>query len=177
MFRDLAAKEDLFVYLVEIAARSLIVYLAVLAGLRLGGRREMGQLTPFDLVLVLLVANAVQNAMVGSDTTVQGGLVAAATLLAVNTGVARLRLRSVAVRHLVEGVPRVLISHGEWVSESLRRERLTEDEVMAAVREHGEVGDVSHVELAVLETDGSVSVVAMTAPVHRTKRRLRHRRA
>ncbi|MGV3758194.1 MAG: DUF421 domain-containing protein [Actinomycetota bacterium] len=162
--------------LIEIVGRSLVVYLAVLIGLRLGGRRELGQLTPFDLVVILLVANAVQNAMVGPDTSVQGGLVAAATLLLANAVVARLRLRSPRLRHLVEGVPVVLIQHGEWVTANLRREGLTEDEVLAAVREHGALAEVDRVALAVLETDGSVSVVPMTSTVHRTPRRLRHRR-
>lgn len=138
--------------MLEIIGRSLAVYVAVLVGLRLGGRRELGQLTPFDLVVILLVANAVQNAMVGGDTSLQGGLVAAATLLAVNSALARLRLRSTRLRHLVEGVPVVLIQHGA-------------------------LGEVEHVALAVLETDGSVSVVPMTASVHRTPRRLRHRRS
>ena len=164
------------VQLIEIVGRSLVVYAAVLIGLRLGGRRELGQLTPFDLVVILLVANAVQNAMVGADTTLQGGLVAAATLLAVNAGVARLRLRSLRVRQLVEGVPVVLVQHGELVATSLHREGITEEEVVAAVREHGEIGDISQVELAVLETDGSVSVVPMSADVQRSRRRLRQRR-
>ena len=162
--------------LLEIVGRTLAVYVAVLAGLRLGGRREVGQLTPFDLVVVLLVANAVQNAMVGPDTSLVGGLVSAASLLVVNAVVARLRLRSPRLRELVEGMPVVLVQHGAWIPENLRRERLTEDEVLAALREHGEVADVSHVELAVLETDGSVSVVPMSAPTHRSRRRLRQRR-
>lgn len=162
--------------LLEIVGRSVVVYGAVLLGLRLGGRRELGQLTPFDLVVVLLVANAVQNAMVGSDTSLAGGLVAAASLFALNAALARLRLRSTRLLQLVEGVPVVLIQHGAWVGENLRREGLTEDEVLAAVREHGEVGEVEHVALAVLETDGSVSVVPMSTPVHRTRRRLRQRR-
>jgi uncharacterized membrane protein YcaP (DUF421 family) len=163
--------------MLEIIGRSIVVYLVVLVGLRLGGRREIGQLTPFDLVVILLVANAVQNAMVGTDTSLQGGLVAAATLLAVNAAVAQLRLRSTRLRHLVEGVPVVLIQHGEWVTANLRREALTEDEVLAAIREHGAIGEVEHVALAVLETDGSVSVVPMGSSVHRTPRRLRHRRS
>lgn len=162
--------------LLEIVGRSLSVYVAVLVGLRLGGRRELGQLTPFDLVVILLVANAVQNAMVGTDTSLQGGLVSAATLLIVNTGVARLRLRSVRVRQLVEGVPVVLVQHGELVTANLHREGVTEEEVIAAVREHAAIGDLSQVELAVLETDGSLSVVPMTANVHRSRRRLRQRR-
>lgn len=162
--------------LLEIAGRSLVVYAAVLVGMRLGGRRELGQLTPFDVVVVLLVANAVQNAMVGPDTTLQGGLVSAATLLLANAAVARLRIGSPRLRELVEGVPLVLIQHGEWVTRNLRHEDLTEDEVMAAVREHGDIGDVHDVALAVLEDDGSISVVAATASVHRTQRHLRHRR-
>ena len=161
---------------VDIVARSLVVYVAVLVGLRLGGRRELGQLTPFDLVLVLLVANAVQNAMVGSDTTLVGGLVAAATLFAVNAVVARLRLRIPALRHLVQGSPVVLVQRGEWLDSALRTEGLSRDDVLAALREHGEVADVSHVELAVLETDGTVSVVPRTAAVHRSRRRMRQRR-
>lgn len=162
--------------LLEIVGRTLAVYGAVLIGLRAGGRRQLGQLTPFDLVVILLVANAVQNAMVGPDTSLQGGLVSAATLLVVNAGIARLRLRSVRIRQLVEGVPVVLVQHGELVVANLRREGITEEEVAAAVREHGAIGQLDQVELAVLETDGSVSVVPMTADVQRTRRRLRHRK-
>lgn len=162
--------------LLGIVGRTVAVYAAVLIGLRLGGRRELGQLTPFDLVLILLVANAVQNAMVGQDTSLAGGLVAAATLLVVNMVVARLRLRSPRLRQLVEGPPVVLVQHGEFVETNLKREGLTEDDVLAAVREHGEVEGVANVELAVLEADGSVSVVPKSASVHRTSRRLRQRR-
>lgn len=161
--------------LIEIVGRSLVVYLAVLIGLRLGGRRQLGQLTPFDLVVILLVANAVQNAMVGADTSLQGGLVSAATLLVANAFVARLRLRSGRIRQLVEGVPVVLVQHGELVTANLHREGVTEEEIVAAVREHGEVGDLSQVELAVLETDGSVSVVPVSADVQRSRRRLPRR--
>lgn len=162
--------------LLEIVVRSAVVYAVVLVGLRLGGRRELGQLTPFDLVLVLLVANAVQNAMVGPDTTLAGGLVAAATLFAANAAVARLRLSSPRFRQLVQGNPVVLVQRGEWVDAALRDQGLDRDDVLAALREHGEVADVTHVELAVLESDGSVSVVPRTAAVHRSRRRMRHRR-
>jgi uncharacterized membrane protein YcaP (DUF421 family) len=156
-----------------IAGRSLVVYVVVLALLRLGGRRELGQLTPFDLVFVLLVANAVQNAMVGADTTLVGGLVSAACLFLANGVVARLRLRSPRLRELVEGSPIVLVQSGAWVPGVLARERLTEAEVLAALREHGEVEDISHVEMAVLEVDGSISVVPLSAHVQRSRRRVR----
>lgn len=162
--------------LIGVVGRTVAVYAVVLLGLRIGGRREIGQLTPFDLVLILLVANAVQNAMVGNDTTLQGGLVSAATLFLVNGLVARLRLRSRRLRDLVEGEPVVLVQHGEWVDANLRRQGLDREEVLAALREHGEVAEVSHVALAVLEADGSLSIVPMSSPVHRTRRRMRHRR-
>lgn len=162
--------------MLEIVGRTLAVYASVLVLLRLGGRRELGQLTPFDLVVILLVANAVQNAMVGADTSLGGGLVAAAVLVAVNFGVARLRLRSVRLRELVEGSPVVLVQHGTWVEPTLRKEGLTHEEVLAALREHGEVDEITQVEMAVLEADGSVSVVPTSANVQRSRRRLRHRR-
>jgi uncharacterized membrane protein YcaP (DUF421 family) len=162
--------------LLAIVARCIVVYVVVLIGLRLGGRREIGQLTPFDLVLVLLVANATQNAMVGSDTSLAGGVIAAATLFGVNAVVARRRLTSRRLRELVQGEPVVLVEHGEWLDDALRRQGLARDDVLAALREHGEVDDVRHVELAVLETDGSVSVIPRSAKVHRSRRRMRQRR-
>ncbi|HET7486919.1 MAG TPA: YetF domain-containing protein [Acidimicrobiales bacterium] len=162
--------------LLGIVGRTVAVYAAVLVGLRIGGRRELGQLTPFDLVVILLVANAVQNAMVGSDTTLQGGLVAAATLLILNAVVARARLYSPRVRELVEGVPVVLVQEGRVIEANLKKEGITEEELLAAVREHGSVDELSHVAMAVLEADGSVSVVPMSADVQRSRRRLRHRR-
>ena len=89
---------------------------------------------------------------------------------------ARLRLRSPRLRHLVQGEPVVLVQRGEWVDSALRNEGLDRDDVLAALREHGEVAEVSHVELAVLEADGTVSVVPRTAAVHRSRRRMRQRR-
>jgi uncharacterized membrane protein YcaP (DUF421 family) len=154
----------------------LAVYVVVLVGIRLGGRRQLGQLTPFDLVLVLLVANAVQNAMVGPDTTLAGGVVSAATLFVANAGVGQLRLASPSLRRLVEGTPIVLVQRGEWVETSIRREGLTHDDVLESIREHGGVDSVQDVALAVLEVDGTVSVVPVTSQVHRSRRRLRHRK-
>lgn len=144
--------------LLEIAGRTIIVYGVLLAGIRLAGKREIGQLTPFDLVVLLLISNAVQNAMTGPDTSVTGGVVAAATLLVANAGVARLRQRSRHFQRWVEGIPIVLVAHGEIQVRNLLREHMTLEELMAALREH-EVRDVRHVELAMLEVDGTVSVI------------------
>lgn len=153
----------------SIVARTLVVYLALLAALRLAGKREMGQMTPFDLVVILLIANAVQNAMVGPDTSLTGGLIAAAVLIAANYGVAILRQRSPWVRRTVEGSPALLINDGKFVAENLRREGIDEDEVLMAIREHG-IASVQDVRMAVLETDGSISIVPADATPMRTRR-------
>jgi uncharacterized membrane protein YcaP (DUF421 family) len=100
----------------DIVLRTAVVYLVILVGLRLAGKREIGQMTVFDLVVLLLIANAVQNAMVGPDTSLGGGVLAVAVLLLLNTLVARLRLRWPGLRRAVEGSPTVLVLHGakDW---------------------------------------------------------------
>src|ERR1044071_6836368 len=103
-----------------IVVRSALVYLAVFAGLRLMGKRELGQMTVFDLVVILLIANAVQNAMVGPDVSVAGGVLAAFVLLAVNRGISALRPRGAFWGQLLEGTPTVLIEDGDFVFPHLR---------------------------------------------------------
>ena len=132
------------------------------------GKREIGQMTVFDLVVLLLVSNAVQNAMVGPDTSLLGGVLAAVVLLLANALLARLRLNSPGLRRLVEGSPTLLVLHGKVVAENMHREGMDTESLLAAVREHG-VEDISGVEMAVLEIDGSVSVV----PVSGTTTRIR----
>jgi len=156
----------------SIVARTAIVYAAVLLGLRLAGKRELGQMTPFDLVVILLIANAVQNAMVGPDTSVTGGLIAAGVLILGNYGLAQARERLPWLRRAVEGTPTLLINDGKLVSQHLRQEGLDEDEVLMAIREHG-VADVKDVRMAVLETDGSISIVPVDAKAMRTRRHVR----
>ena len=158
-----------------IAVRTAIVYVSLLVGLRLTGKRQIGQMAPFDFVVILLIANAVQNAMVGPDTSLAGGLLAAAILLAGNAAVARFRERIPALRTLVEGQPAVLISDGRLVEEHIRHEGVDLLELEQAIREHGLAG-LADVQLAVLEVDGTISIVPRSAPTIRTHRRFRHRR-
>jgi uncharacterized membrane protein YcaP (DUF421 family) len=150
----------------QIVVRTAVIYLALLIGLRLAGKREIGQMTVFDLVVLLLLANAVQNAMVGPDTSLTGGVLAAAVLLVLNTLVAQLRLRSPKLRHAVEGSPTILVLHGEVIPAHLRREGIDPETLEAALREHG-VTDLGQVDMAVLETDGSISVVPTDAKTRR----------
>lgn len=155
--------------------RTLVVYFALLLGLRLAGKRELGQMTPFDLVVVLVISNAVQNAMVGQDTSLNSGIIAAFTLLAVNWAISRTGLRWVGLGRKIVGTPTILISHGRFVEAHLRQEGLQEEEVMMALREHG-VEKPSDADMAVLEVDGTISVVPRGEAVHRTRRRMRGRK-
>jgi uncharacterized membrane protein YcaP (DUF421 family) len=160
----------------EIMIRTVAVYLVILVGLRLSGKREIGQMAVFDLVLLLLIANAVQNAMVGPDTSLVGGILAAVVLLVVNTLVARLRLRWPRMRRWVEGTPTLLVLHGKVIDEHLRREGIDDESLLAALREHG-VAELSGVEMAVLEIDGSISVVPVgeiTTHLKKPMKFLRH---
>jgi len=153
----------------NIVLRTAIIYLVILIGLRLAGKREIGQMTVFDLVVLLLIANAVQNAMVGPDTSLAGGVLAAVVLLVLNAVVARLRLRWPRLRRIVEGSPTLLALRGEVITDHLRREGLDQETLEAALREHG-VADLSEVEMAVLEIDGSISVVPAGGTTKRVKR-------
>src|SRR5919201_4265355 len=150
-----------------VTLRTLAVYGAVFVGLRLMGKRELGQMTVFDLVVILLLANAVQNAMVGPDSSLQGGLLAAAVLLALNHALGYLRLRSGWWRRIIEGTPTVLIRDGRYIQPHLRREDVGHEDVEEALREHG-LKSVSDVAIAVLEVDGSISIVPKGAIIHRT---------
>jgi uncharacterized membrane protein YcaP (DUF421 family) len=140
----------------QIVARTGAVYLLVLIGVRLTGKREVGQMTPFDLTLLLLLSNSVQNAMTGPDTSLAGGIVAAAVLLSLNYLVAELSGLNRGFRRIVQGSPSLLIHDGQLIMDHLKREHLTVDEVMRALREHS-IGSVAEVAIGVLEVDGSLS--------------------
>ena len=140
----------------QIALRTGVIYLVVLVGVRLSGKREVGQMTPFDLTLLLLLSNSVQNAMTGPDTSLIGGVIAATTLLALNYLIGTLSGVNRKFRRLVEGEPSLLIHDGKPIETHMARERVSMDELERAVREHG-IAKCSDVALAVLEVDGSIS--------------------
>jgi len=142
--------------LLEVALRTTVVYIVVLAGVRLSGKREVGQMTPFDLTLLLLISNAVQNAMTGSDTSLLGGVVAAATLLLLNYLIAEISGGNRRFRKFVQGQPSLLVHDGEVISSHMAKEHVSMDELHRALREHG-IASCKDVALAVLEVDGSIS--------------------
>jgi uncharacterized membrane protein YcaP (DUF421 family) len=142
--------------LLQIVLRTGVIYLLVLIGVRLSGKREVGQMTPFDLTLLLLLSNSVQNAMTGPDTSLLGGVIAAATLLILNYLVADVSGGSRHFRRLIEGQPTLLIHDGKIVEAHMAKEHVSLDELHRALREHG-INACDQVALAVLEVDGSIS--------------------
>ena len=147
-----------FHVIASIVGRTVVIYLIVLVGVRLSGKREVGQMTPFDLTLLLLISNSVQNAMTGPDNSLIGGIVAAGVLLILNYVLAEVSGINRRFRSVIQGSPTLLIHNGELISAHCAKEHVSLDEVQRALREHG-VASVKEVALAVLEVDGSISVL------------------
>jgi uncharacterized membrane protein YcaP (DUF421 family) len=160
---------------VNIALRTAVIYAVVLLGVRLSGKREVGQMTPFDLTLLLLISNAVQNAMTGPDTSLIGGVVAASTLLILNYFVADLSGVNRRFRKFIQGQPSLLVHDGQVIASHMAKEHVSMDELERALREHG-IASYHDVALAVLEVDGSISClkydeIKPDANTHLVKRR------
>jgi uncharacterized membrane protein YcaP (DUF421 family) len=156
----------------ELVARSVAVYLVMLLALRVFGKREIGQFTLFDLVLVLLVANAVQPAMTGPDTSLSGGLLIILTLVLTNRVLAEGRRRVPFLRRVLESPATTIAREGAWLTDDVNREGLDAADLDAALREHG-IASVDEVALAVLEPDGSISVVPRHGRAAARRRRIR----
>ncbi len=160
----------------ELVARTVLVYVLFLAALRIFGKREVGQFTLFDLALVLLAANALQPAITGPDASIPGAAIIIATIFTLNRAVAEARRKVPAIRRLLEPPATVVGRDGQWLDEALVREGLDEDDLGAALREHG-LESVTEVKLATLEEDGSISIVAgKQRRVRMHARRRRYRR-
>jgi uncharacterized membrane protein YcaP (DUF421 family) len=144
--------------LLDAAGSTAFIYLFLVTGLRLVGRRQLGQLTVIDLIVVLVLGSAVETAMIHGNTSLLVGLVSAATLLIVNRLLTLVLRRSPRLRHLVNGGPILLVNHGRVVHEHLVRVGLTEADLEEALRSRGYAGTAG-VRAAVLETDGTVSVI------------------
>jgi uncharacterized membrane protein YcaP (DUF421 family) len=139
--------------------RPIVVYFFLIAGLRLAGKRELAQLNPFDLVVLLTLSNTVQNAIIGDDNSVTGGLLGAATLLVVNNAVVRFLYAHDKLEQLVEGAPDVLIENGVIRPDRLREELITLQELEAAAHKQG-LASLDEVDRAVLEPGGSICFLA-----------------
>ena len=138
---------------------SATVYLFIAIAFRIFGKKELAQLSVLDIVFVLLISNAVQNAMVGSDTSLLGGIIAACTLFVLNYLFKFLLYRFKAFSHLVEGEPVILVVEGKVKDKNLRKMEISTNELLEAVHEHG-VQSIREVNLAILEVDGNISIMS-----------------
>ena len=141
----------------ELILRAVIVYGFLLLLLRLTGKRQVGQLAPFDLVLLLVLSNAVQNSMNAGDNSLVGGLLSAATLIGLNFVIGWVTYRSKKMEGVIEGRPEVLIHNGKLYEKVLAQAQLTHHELNAALRQAG-CACIEEVHLALLENNGSISV-------------------
>jgi uncharacterized membrane protein YcaP (DUF421 family) len=144
---------------VEKVIRSAVVYLFLLVGFRLAGKRQLGTMTAFDLVVLLVISNVVQNALIGNDNSLGGGLLGATLILVLDAIVAWVTFRFKRMERLVEHTPTILVRHGRILRENLRRERLSLSELRAALRREG-IASLGNVHYVLLEEDGHLSVLA-----------------
>ncbi len=158
---------QLLPYLI-IAGKSTAVYLFIIAAIRIFGKRELAQLSVIDLVFILLISNSVQNAMVGSDTTLPGGMAAALGLFIANYLLKFLLRKSAWLNRAVQGEKIVLVHDGMLLKKGMKEAMMTYDELERAIREHG-VSSIKEVNLAILEADGNISVLSKNY-THKTVR-------
>jgi uncharacterized membrane protein YcaP (DUF421 family) len=157
--------DDLFVPQVSVlekVLRALLVFVFLVAALRLGGKRELAQINVLDLAVLLLASNVLQNAMIGDDNSFVGGAVGAATLFLANYLFVRLVFRSRTARRILEGTATVLLEHGRVLDRALHSEAITMDELHSAALERG-FERLSDVDLIVLEPDGHLAVMGREA--------------
>jgi uncharacterized membrane protein YcaP (DUF421 family) len=142
----------------ELIVRSVAVYVFLLVILRISGKRQVGQLAPFDLVLLLVLSNAVQNSMNGGDNSLVGGIISATTLIALNYAIGYATFRSKRLESIIEGRPQVLIHNGHLFEDVMAGSQLTHHELEAALRQAG-CANIGDCHSAILENNGVISVV------------------
>ena len=148
----------MFTQVLDIAFRSGMIYIIILVGLRLLGKNHLSSMSIPDLVLLLLLSNAVQNAMLGSDSSLLGGIIAAGTLLILYYIFSTLMYRSKSADLLLQGAPAMLVHDGVLLQENLRHEKISLEELDRSLREHG-IDNIADVKVAILESDGTLSVI------------------
>jgi len=142
----------------ELILRPTVVYFFLFVALRWIGKKHVGELAPFDLIVFLIISETVQNAMIGDDKSLIGGLICAATLLALTQAMNWLSWSSKSISGIIEGRPKVLVSHGTKLNDVLKAEKITISELMEALRHNG-ITNILDVRFAILENDGKISVI------------------
>ena len=150
------------------------IYIFIIVAIRLFGKNELSQLSVIDLVFILLISNSVQNAMVGTDSSLGGGMVAATSLFVVNFIFKRIMYRFPKLNKLIQGEPLLLIYNGKINIKNVTKAKISTEEIMEAIREHG-VAMVEQVDLAILEVDGNISVMSHEFKHKTTKKKKAHK--
>lgn len=150
---------DLEVNGLELVARAALIYVTLLVMIRVAGKRDVGQLSVFDLLVILLVAEGVSSAIQGSNQSVTGGIIIVAVIMAMNRLIAIAGDVVPGFGHIVEGTPTEIVRNGRMLRRNMHKESISEDELLTAIRSHG-VDDISKVQRAILETDGTISVIS-----------------
>lgn len=143
----------------DIAIRAVVLFGFVFFVTRIVGRRELSSLEPFDLILLIVISDAIQQGLTQSDYSVTGALIAVSTIALLQVGVSYSRFKFPRLRPLLEGEPLILVQDGRPVDRNLRRERLTVDEVMEEAREQAQIASLTDIQWAVLETSGQISFI------------------
>lgn len=151
----------------DIVIRSISVYFFMVIALRIFGKKQLSQLNTADVILILLISNSVQNAMVGNNTSLYGGLVAALALFIINYAFKKVKSKSEFIKNLVQDKPEILIHNGKIEFETIGKLGITDDELKEAMREHG-VEFYKDVKLAMFEIDGSISIISGDKDIKQT---------
>lgn len=159
---------------INIALRSIAVYIFIVAAIRLFGKKEFAQLTITDLVFILLISNSVQNAMVGQDSSLEGGLMSALALFLLNFLLKKITYWFPKIDKILDGEPITLVYEGKLIETGLKKTEISMDELMVAIREHG-VETIEEVNLAVFEVDGSISILSDNFKKTSKRRRKGHK--
>jgi len=163
------------IQLLEIVGRSVAVYIFMIIAVRFTGKKELSQLNTTDVILILLISNSVQNAMVGSDTSLLGGLCAAAVLFALNFILKKLLFKSSSFRNIINQKPEILIHNGQMDFKNLSKLEITQDELEEAMREHG-IEKIKEVKWAIFEIDGNISIISGSNNLKQTHYKRKHQR-
>ncbi len=162
-----------FIYFLSlIAARTAIIFIVLLILFRVLGKRQIGQMNIYDLAMIMAIANGVQNAMTNGNGNLTPGIVSSGTLIVVGAVMTRLFVKLPRLEQRMVGTPTLLVNQGQWMDSAMRREKVTQEEVLAAMRQHG-VADIAEVDIAMLEIDGAISIVPKSAVTHKLHSRLK----
>ena len=142
----------------EHIGRGVVVYVFLFVLLRFAGKKHVGQLAPFDLLVLLILSETVQNSLIGDDTSLVGGLISAATLVGLSYGMSVLTSSSKLAERLLEGTPKILVRHGRRRADEMKRQHITLAELTEALRHQG-CANITQVRAAILENDGKITVI------------------